>query len=255
MPVTTCICMKYGTRYGAEYPNRLYAGLRRNTVADVRLICVTDDRAGLRREIEVLPYTVEPFHERLFSEMKARGWKSPFQKVGLYRPGLVPDHTGSLILLDIDVVIVGNLDEIRDYAPGKVAMRYDWDRGKRSNELGHGSVEKFEPDKHGYIYENMARDPVKALDASFGREQIYTSRAADAAGDFAALPDDWIASFKYDCRPRRPLNLLLPPHLPPGARVVSFHGAPKMHEAVLGYRSDPFHSTRRASWLTDAWRD
>lgn len=255
MAVTNCICIKYGTRYGPEYPNRLYSGLRRHSGSDIRLVCVTDDRTGLRPEIEVLPLLEEPFHAALFASMKARGWTSPFRKVSLYRPDLVKDLSGPLILLDIDVVIVGDIDELRDYAPGKVSMRYDWDRGEGSNELGHGSVEKFEPDLHGYIYEKMMRDPVAALDSSFGREQIFTSRTADDAGDFVAFPDRWIASFKRDCRPPRPFNLLLPPRLPPDARVVSFHGNPKMDEAVRGYRSDPLHSTRPAKWLTEAWQD
>jgi hypothetical protein len=101
----------------------------------------------------------------------------------------------------------------------------------------------------------MARDPVAALDNSSGREQIFTSRTADKAGDFVPFPDAWIASFKRDCRPPRPLNLILPPRKPAGAKVVCFHGEPKMEDAVAGYRADPLHSTRRAAWLTDAWRD
>lgn len=253
MTVTNCICIKYGTRYGPEYPNRLYAGLRRQSTSDIRLFCMTDDRTGLRPEIEVLPLLEESFYPAMFAEMARRGWKSPFRKVSLYNPALIPDLDGPLILLDIDLVVVGSMDDIRDYAPGKVAMRYDWSRGPGSNELGHGSVEKFEPKKHAYIYENMARDPLAALAGSFGREQIYTSRTADAAGDFQPLPDDWIASFKRDCRPRRPLNLFLPPRLPPNAKVVCFHGEPKMEEAANGYWAGPFQSTRPCAWLRDAW--
>lgn len=253
MTVTNCICMKYGTRYGAEYPNRLYAGLRRHTAADLRLICLTDDPAGLRPEIEVLPLVEEPFWPTMIAAMRRMGLGSPFRKVSMYRPGLVADLDGPLILLDIDVVIVGSIDVLRDHAPGKVCMRMDWAAGPGSGEFGHGSVEKFEPDRHGYIYETMARDPVAAL--GYGREQIFTSRTADAAGDFVPFPDAWIASYKRDCRPPRPLDLVLPPRLPPDARVVSFHGDPKMSEAIAQNRSGPLAFARRAAWLADAWRD
>jgi hypothetical protein len=253
MPVTNCICIKYGARYGAEYPNRLYAGLKRHSSGDVRLFCMTDDRSGIRPEIEVLPLLEEAFYPAMLAEMARRGWKSPFRKVSLYNPDLVPDLDGPMILMDVDLVVVGSVDALRDYAPGKVAMRYDWARGPGSDELGHGSVEKFEPLKHRYIYDDMARDPVAALGRSFGREQIYTSRSADAKGDFQPFPDAWIASFKRDCRPPRPLNLFLPPRCPPEAKVVCFHGEPKMEDAVDGYRAGLFHTSRPAAWLREAW--
>lgn len=248
----TCICLKYGDRFGPEYPNRLYAGLKRHSTTDVRLICVTDDRTGIRPEIEVIPLELEPFFLDLLAEMKRRNRASPFRKVHLYKPGLVPDHSGPLILLDIDVVIVGNMNELAAYAPGKVCMRYDWDMRPGSQQFGHGSVEKFDPELHGYIYETLRRNPIAAIDA-YSHQQVFTSRTADKAGDFLPYPNDWIVSFKHDCRPIRPLNLILRPRLPPGARVVCFHGRPKMAEAVNGYDSDPLHSIRPASWLREAW--
>ncbi|WP_374641975.1 glycosyl transferase [Tabrizicola sp.] len=255
MAVTNVICIKYGSRYGAEYPNRLYAGLKRNSPSDIRLFCMTDDRADIQPEIEILPLLDEPFHKVMFAEMARRGWKSPFRKVSLYNPALVPDLDGPMILMDIDLVVVGNPDDLRDYAPGKVAMRHDWSRGPGSNELGHGSVEKFEPQRHSYIYEDMARDPLAALGRSFGREQIYTSTSAEAKGDFQPFPDAWIASFKRDCRPPRPLNLFLPPRKPEGAKVVCFHGEPKMEDAVRGYwgGGNLAQATRPARWLRAAW--
>ena len=47
MTNTNCICIKWGTKYGAEYVNRLYAGLRRNLLSDLQFFCMTDDVAGL----------------------------------------------------------------------------------------------------------------------------------------------------------------------------------------------------------------
>ena len=79
MAVTNVICIKYGSRYGAEYPNRLYAGLKRNSPSDIRLFCMTDDRADIQPEIEILPLLDEPFHKVMFAEMARRGWKSPFR--------------------------------------------------------------------------------------------------------------------------------------------------------------------------------
>lgn len=253
MPVTNCICIKYGTRYGAEYPNRLHAGLRRQASGDIRLFCMTDDRAGLHRDIEVLPLAEEPFFPAMFAEMARRGWKSPFRKVSLFRPGLIPDLDGPLLVFDIDVVIVGDVAPMAAFAPGKIAMRREWHTSEKRPSLGHGSVEKIEPALHGWLYEDVARDPVAALASGYGSEQSYTSLNASARGQLAHFPDEWVASFKYDCRPPRPLNLVLTPRLPPEAKVICFHGSPKMEEAVEGFRGGIFRSTRPAPWLKAAW--
>ena len=255
MPVTTCICMKYGTRYGPEYPNRLFSGLRRNSASDIRLICMTEDATGLHRDIEVLPLADEPFHDRMFAAMRAHGWGAPFRKISLFRPDLIPDLDGPLLVLDIDIVITGEVSDLRDFAPGKISMRREWRSRPGVPSLGHGSVEKIEPRRHTYLYDRFARDPEVAMRAFGASEQNYTSFSAKEAGDLAFFPDEWIVSFKYDCRPPKPLNLILPPRRPPGARVVCFHGRPKMEDAVAGYRGGLLQSTRRAGWLADAWRD
>jgi len=51
----TIICMKWGTRYGPEYVNRLLAGVLRHTKMPVRFICFTDDGTGLHPKVEVMP--------------------------------------------------------------------------------------------------------------------------------------------------------------------------------------------------------
>ena len=252
MTITTCICLKFGTRYGPEYVNRLRGGLARHTTSRLRFLCMTDDAKGLDAGVEVLPLPQEPFHDRMFAAMRAKGLKAPFQKISLFRPGLVDGLEGPLLVLDIDVAITGNVDAIRDFAPGRVAMRREWHARSGLPALGHGSVEKIEPDRHRYLYDRMAANPEEALVYGGGSEQIYTSRLAMDHGDFVTLPEAWVVSFKYDCRPAKPLNLILAPRLPADARVVCFHGRPKMEEAVQGYRAG-LSSTRPAAWLRDAW--
>lgn len=60
-----CLCIKYGTLYGAEYVNRLSAGLRRNSENRARLWCLTDDPRGIDPQIGTLPLAVEPFAKRM----------------------------------------------------------------------------------------------------------------------------------------------------------------------------------------------
>lgn len=42
--------MKWGTKYGPEYVNRLYA-MRRHLSGDFRFVCLTDSTEGIRSEV------------------------------------------------------------------------------------------------------------------------------------------------------------------------------------------------------------
>ena len=248
----TCICLKYGTAYGPEYVNRLRAGLVRHSTMPVRFLCMTDDAAGLGHGVEVLALPEEPFADRMERALATAPKQGRLKKISLFRPGLLSGHAGPLLVFDLDVVIAGPVDDLWAYAPGAVCMRREWRSSSRAPSLGHGSVERIDPDRHAYLYQAMADDPEEAVAFGGGSEQTYTSASADRAGDLRFFPDDWIASFKYDCRPPKPLNLFLTPRRPPEARVVCFHGRPKMEEAVAGYRAG-LASTRPCRWLRDAW--
>ena len=49
------LTLKWGAKYGPEYVNRLYSGVRRRLGLDFRFLCFTDDRRALRPEIEAHP--------------------------------------------------------------------------------------------------------------------------------------------------------------------------------------------------------
>lgn len=250
-------CIKWGTAFGPDYVNRLYSGVRRNLARPVRFLCMTEDARGLHPGIEVLDLPQEPFRAEMDAALAKADRKGAMRKVSLFRPGLIAGLAGPVLGFDLDVVITGGLDEILDFAPGKVAMRADWVEARRGRPTGHGSVFRYDPARHGYLYEEVARDPAGAVGRARGSEQRHTSTLAQSRGDFAYLPPDWVVSFKHDCYPTFPLNWLLPPGLPARARVVCFHGHPKMPEAVAGYRSwsAPNRTCRPARWLREHWID
>ncbi|MEM0977110.1 MAG: glycosyl transferase [Pseudomonadota bacterium] len=253
MSVTNCICIKYGTLYGPEYTNRLYAGLKRWATSDIRMFCMTDDANGIDPSVEILPLPSEPFHARMFKAMETTAKRGRLQKISMFRPDLVPDLQGPVMVFDLDVVITGDVVALRDYKPGKICMRREWNSGGKAPSLGHGSVERFDPKLHPYLYTYMAENTEEAVEFANGSEQSYTSRLADREGDFEPFPDEWIVSFKYACRPPRPLNLVIEPRLPKDAKVVCFHGRPKMEEAVEGYQAGLLHSTRPCGWMKEYW--
>ncbi|MGR3511939.1 MAG: glycosyl transferase [Paracoccaceae bacterium] len=249
------ICIRWGTGFGPDYVNRLFRAIQRTSARDVRFFCITDDRTGFDPSIEALELVEEPFHAKMMETLSKTPRRGPMRKVSMFNPDLIPDLRGPLIAMDLDVLVTGPLDDLADYAPGKVCMRPVWTTPSRRVGVGHGSVLKFEPKRHHYLYGNIASNTEAEIVKANGSEQSYTSYTAYDAGDFEPFPTKWIVSFKYECRPVRPLNLILRPKLPEDARVVCFHGTPKMHEAVEGYKADPLHRTRSADWLKAAWSD
>lgn len=163
-------CIKWGTAFGPDYVNRLYSGVRRNLARPVRFLCMTEDARGLHPGIEVLDLPQEPFRAEMDAALAKADRKGAMRKVSLFRPGLIAGLAGPVLGFDLDVVITGGLDEILDFAPGKVAMRADWVEARRGRPTGHGSVFRYDPARHGYLYEEVARDPAGAVGRARGSE-------------------------------------------------------------------------------------
>ena len=248
------VCIKWGTLFGPEYVNRLYSGVRRNLTRPVRFICMTEHRDGLHPDVECIDLPTEPFLEPMNAALAVANRQGAMRKTSLFRQGVIPDLQGPVLGFDLDVVITGALDEIHDLAPGTVAMRHDWTEKRKGRPTGHGSVFRFDPSLHGFLYNDLAANPYQEVEAARGSEQRYTSHKAMDRGVFTYIPDDWVVSFKYDCNPF-PGNWLRAPRLPDDARVVCFHGRPKMTDAISGWKGSFIRYSKPCDWLQDHWID
>ena len=253
MDQANVICIKWGTLFGPEYVNRLYSGVRRNIEAKVNFFCMTENADGLHPDIKVLPLPVEPFADPMNAALAVANRQGAMRKTSLFRSGLIPDLEGPLLGFDLDVVITGDLTPIWDMAPGKVVMRHDWIEARKGRPTGHGSVFRFDPAHHGYLYTDLAENPYAEVEKARGSEQRYTSHKAMDRGDFEYIPGDLVVSFKHGCLDFVPINYLRSPRLPNNARVVCFHGRPKMNEAVTGYRGSLLRWSKPAAWLKKHW--
>ena len=67
------MCVKWGTKYGPEYVNRLAAGVKRHlSVCPFRFICFTENEEGLGPLVEAKPLMVQDM----------AGW---WNKISLFR--------------------------------------------------------------------------------------------------------------------------------------------------------------------------
>ena len=101
-----------------------------------------------------------------------------------------------------------------------------------------------------FVIEKFQSEREWAL-ANFVPPQTYLTYAL---GEKYWWPESWARSFKRHSVPAFPFNLVRMPSLPPGTRILVFHGRPDPGEALTGYRPRKLHRrTRPAPWIADWW--
>ena len=244
------LTLKWGTKYGPEYVNRLYAGVRRHLALDFRFLCFSDDSSGLCPEVE--------FHPIPDLDVPPAWQRTPWLKLALFRDDLA-GLAGQSLFLDLDILITGRMDDFFSFAPGRACIIHDWEKTlqrffRRHGEPGNSSVFRFESGTSGAILERFMAERDRAL--SRYRTVVDQRYLTEALGpDKAWWPSEWVVSFKRHCIPAFPRNLLFPPRLPSDVRIVVFHGHPNPHEALVGYRSGrPHRYCRPTGWIARHWR-
>jgi hypothetical protein len=229
--------MKWGTKYGPEYVNRLYNMAARNITPPFQLICFTDDSSGLNPAIRALP-------------LPDLGCEPPlpvsgqWQKLALWSADLF-GLQGTALFIDLDSIIVGSLDAYFSHRPDKdVILQRDWARPLLR--LGQTSVFRFQIGSHQEILEQFRRDPQGIADRFRWEQDVVTHGLRN---QLTFWPRGWTRHFRLDCLGPDPLRFLRPARLPAGSRIITFPGgAPNPPEARLGkWRPEsPDYAGRRA---------
>ena len=187
------ICMKWGTKFGPEYVNRLAAMVRRNMHRDYQLVCFTDDPRGIEPSVRTEPLPTLD----LDPSLPERGWR----KLTVYQKELA-DLKGNALFLDLDLVIMGPLDDFFD-VPGKFRIINDWNL---NNYIGNSSVFRFEIGQFTGILDYYLTH-TREVYASHRNEQAYLSWWLKEHGLLEYWDENWCKSFKCHCLPTFPLGL------------------------------------------------
>ena len=241
----TVVCMKWGDRYPSDFVNRLHSMVMRNVTRPTRLVCYTDDSSGIVSGVDIRPLPE-------ISLPDAYVW-TPWRKLSLWRDDL-PDLSGDILFIDLDMVIVDNIDVFFDYRPGSYCVIENWTQRGRS--IGNTSLFRFPFGVHGHIFDLFDSDPERYL-SRYRIEQQYISGEIDEQHFW---PRDWCLSFKHDLVPNFPLNYVFAPRLPFGSRIVAFTGRPDPDDALLGVWPESrlwkrlYKRVRPTSWIGEHWR-
>lgn len=239
--VVNIICMKWGTKYGAEYVNKLYGMVARNMSRQFRFICLTDDNTGFRDEVESfsLPELALP------DGAPERGWN----KLTTFISPL-HDIQGKTLFLDLDVIIVGALDGFFDLPDDFYIIR-DF---VRTDGTGNSSVYLFEAGKYVDIIEYF-RENFEAIKAKHRNEQEYLSHYLLEKSTLSYWPKGWCVSFKYDCLPGVWGSWFSESKVPSGAKIVIFHGNPNPDDALVGKSGKFYRRVKPATWISNYWQE
>lgn len=267
------VCMKWGSRYGAEYANRLFRMCVRHMKGPFDFVCFTDSFEGLDKGIEgrALP---------TFDGVPAHLANKPWRKLSLWRDDLGADLLGrDALVLDLDVVITGPLADFFTFEPGCEFVVWKNPTKPRSG-VGNTSVFRFKVGSHAEICARFVANPEVVWKNEFRIEQeliaarLGDGTAARETGRTAAVaqdpfykglgvmkywPDGWCMSFKEDLLPGWPQRLWQEVPLPPTAKVVVFHGKPDPDEArdgkwpVKSWWKKIYKTVRPVGWIRENW--
>ena len=236
--------MKWGTRYGADFVNRLEAAVQRNTNRDTQLVCLTDDPSGIQDSVrcEAIPDIDLPDDLII----------TPWRKLVLWKDKLV-GLSGDVLFLDLDLVITGNLDEMFDFEPGRFCVIENWTQPGKN--IGNTSCFRWNIGSHTHIFDRLETEQTRIL-STYRIEQVYISREVS---DMVFWPKEWCASFKHSLLPRWPMNFFKAPNLPDDTKIVAFTGKPDQDEALLGnwpvkaVWKKLYKHVRPTPWIAEHW--
>lgn len=205
--IVACV-LRSGGDYTPQYVRALASQLRRP------ITCLTDyppERFGNAVDI-----TLEPLE---------RGWPGWWSKLELFRPGLFND---TVLYLDLDTFIVGDITKLLRFDPGpNLYMLHDV--GYRELRAQSG-VMCWRPSTwldelyYGFVADGK-RERLRYTDACEGDGDYISDRCWSRVSLLQDTFNDWFVSYKWQAKDA----------VPPGARVVCFHGRPRPHAVTEGW--------------------
>lgn len=230
------VCVKWGTKYGPEYVNRLYAGIRRHTTQEFKFWCFTEDVQGVRDEVMTVPLA--------YADQLDSWWN----KIYLFSD-LIPIPLGEQIFyVDLDTLIVGNIDDLLIKDTNKIIVLRDFYHGlaKTAGAIGSGLM-SWRHGRYVKVWEDFINDPKSAIRKCRPHgDQKWIEYVIDGAWD--SWQDLWpnqVVSFKVHCREG----------IPPDARIICYHGRPSIPDSARIETQDWRWNLQPQPWVLDHWRD
>jgi len=229
------VCLKWGTKYGPEYVNRLYAAVKKFSTVPVRFWCFTENSAGIRPEVRIAPLK--------YSDQLDSWWN----KISLFSNDLPIPIGEQIFYIDLDTIITGSIDELlTDEVPDIIVLR-DFYQGiaKSAGNIGSGLM-SWRHGSYDFIWQKFIQDPQAAVAAAHPHgDQWWVEHCVTAWYYWQDLFPNQVTSFKIHCREGLPHN----------ARIVCYHGKPSIPESASQVTRDYKWVIQPQPWVLNFWKD
>lgn len=229
------VCLKWGTKYSAEYVNRLYSMVERNLTLSYEFVCFTEDTTGISNNIRCEPLPTLPVN----------GW---WFKPMFFDPEFLLE--GTVLFLDLDLVIFDNIDKLFTYNSEKFCIIRDFNRASiRNFSRMNSSVFRLETGQHRSVYENFIKEPSQ-ISRRFSGDQDWIFNQIKT--NFMFWPDEWIQSYKWEMRGRP----LMTRDSVTGKRNFKEQGDPKIltDTSIAVFHGEPNPHNCKDPWVIKNWQ-
>lgn len=231
------VCVKWGTKYGPEYVNRLYAGVKRNTTVPFKFHCFTDNTTGLQQDIIAHPLKYNSLE----------GW---WNKLYLFSDELSIPIGEKIVFLDLDTLIVGNINDVLNLESDSLITARDFLTSIistiRTNDHMQSCIMIWPHGRYANVWRKFIQDPTEAIASvkPHGDQRWIQAEIANRVYLQDLLPEK-IVSFKVACRSGLPKN----------ATIVCYHGRPSIIESATQEMKVWKWQFTPQSWVLDHWKD
>ena len=140
------VCMKWGSKYGPEYVNKLYKSIKKNTKKPTKLYCFTDNTKNIDLNITCRPLPKISLPDAISH--------TPWRKMSLWQFPLY-GLKGDVLFLDLDLVITGDLDRFFDFKPGRYCVIENWTQIGQN--IGNTSCFRFPIGKYSFVFNKFQK--------------------------------------------------------------------------------------------------
>lgn len=226
------VCLKWGDKYGAEYVNNLFEGIKKNTTTEFRFHCFTDNSIGILDGviIHALPY---------------RDIEIWWNKLYLFSDEIRIPKGEKIFYVDLDTLITNNIDELLQVNVDKIVMLRDFLVGlaKSCSNIASGLM-AWKHGDYAYVWEDFIKNPDVAIASVHPHgDQGWVEKCISDYSIWQDLYPSKVVSFKVHCQSG----------LPPNASVVCYHGRPSIPESVTCNEKIWKFDIRPQPWVLNYW--
>ena len=189
----------------------------------------------LEKEINVIPLPI----------MNVEGW---WYKPYIYSKDLPIE--GTVLYIDLDMVIVDNIDKFFTYEANRYCVLRDFTRAMRPKwEKYNSSLVRFKKGQLDDVWEEFKRNPDVITKRLFGDQDYLFEKTR---GQATLWPDSWCLSWKWEIRQdkmfkaggtkgNRVFDKVENCEAPPACSIIAFHGDPNPHRCEDPFIIDNWH--------------